>query len=226
MTEKELINKIKQLKQIKPQEDWVVFCKRQIFKEEDKVSIISLFHSVKFASQLFNKVKPAYLVSVVLMLLVVVITGFFFFQDKPKVLVQPELVEPAPAKEIILALKDLQTEMDGAVEKLRKLKKPQQILEARNIVIPTLETARDLIVEVERTEAKEESKTLAVRVDNLENTLKERTAVVAGNLIKFLETRTLTESQQEILNQAKKDYNQGNYHQALINMMLIQQMIE
>jgi hypothetical protein len=219
MTEKELINKIKQLKQIKPQKDWVVFCKGQILKKEDKSSIISVFQSLFSA-------KPLYVVSATAMLLIIVMTGFFVFKDRTvenEALVKPE---PAPDQEIVLALENLQIEMDKTIKTLKELKKPQQILEARNVIVPTIEMAREIVTEVEKKEINQDAKVLAVKIDELENTLDKSMAVLTKDLIKFLETRTFTEAQQKILEQAKNDYNQGNYHQALINAMLIQQMIK
>jgi hypothetical protein len=227
MNEKELINKIKQLKEIKPEKSWVIFCREQISKQKDQIPFVSLFHPVKFALQLFNRVKPAYVISTVVILLIVSITGFFFLKDRPienQILVE---LEPTSAKkEIVVALEDLQVEMDRTIKVLKEMKKPQEILKARNIILPTLETTKNLVFKMEEIEVKKEVMVLTTKMNELENTLNERTAVVVKDLIKFLETRMLTEVQQEILEQARKDYEQGNYHQALINAMLVKQIIK
>ena len=234
MTENELIKNLKQLKQIKPKQDWVVFSKTQILGQETESknpSIVSVFQT------LFK--KPAYATITVALLLVVGIAGFLFLIDKEKpaqiVEIPKEIVYDEPEKEIIVALGDLQKEIEQATQGLRKIEEPQKLLEARNVIVPFMENAREMIVEAEKLEKDTKIKNGQVlgtvininkSVDGLENTLDDMTAIQARQLIKYLETKTLTDIQQEILEKAKQAYQDGDYNVALINAMFVNQLRE
>jgi len=214
MTELELINKIKQLKQIKPEKDWVFFTKNQILGEETYRERVSVHFGL----------KPVFVAVTAVMLLFAGIAGFFYLTEKLNEIVEVP-AEPEPAKMIVLALEDLQKQVTQATEVLKKINGPQNVLEARNVIVPTIEAARKVIVEVEKIEAKEEGKVLAVKVNELESALDGAVAIQAKQMIQYLETRTLTETQQEILEKAKQGYEVGNYLDALINCLFINQLI-
>lgn len=224
MTDNQLINKIKQLKkEIKPEKNWVALCKSQILEQEGfKFPLISVFQNL-FQTRRF---LPVYTTVAVLMLLIVGIASFFILteQDRP--------VEVAQTPAIILALEGLQAEVNRATGVLEGLKEPQKVLEARNTVIPTIEMARNLIAEVEKLELeqgiKTDNKILAVKesLEGLESAQKLTEARSAKYLIEFLQTRTLTESQQELLTKAEQNYAEGNYIEALINAIFVQQVAE
>lgn len=225
MTDNQLINKIKQLKKIKPQNDWVVLCKSQILKQEEfKISFFSLFK------------QPAYIFSTAIMLLVIGLVGFFFLDlNREKVIEtieQQDKALPKPSQEIVLALEGLQKEIDKASETLKEIKEPQKVLEARNVVIPFIEATEKVVAELEKLELEEniktENKILAIRtsIEEFQNTQKLSEARSARYLIDFLKTRTLTESQQEILVKAEQNYAEGNYIEALINAIFVHQIAE
>lgn len=219
--EREFINKIRGLKQIKPNQDWVVFTKNQILGQEDTVSIFSILQTV------FQ--KPVFVVAATLMLLIAGIAGFFYLTEKPT-----EIAEAPTEPEIILALGDLQKEIEQATEGLRKIEEPQKILDARNVVVPTIEAVREVITETEKlekdTKINKDKQVLGIvinvneSINELENTLDEMTAILAESLIQDLETRTLTQVQQEILEKAKQAHAQGNYTEALVNSLFINQL--
>ena len=235
MTENELIKNLKQLKQIKPKQDWVVFSKTQILGQETESknpSIVSVFQT------LFK--KPAYATITVALLLVVGIAGFLFLIDKEKpaqiVEIPKEIVYDEPEKEIIVALGDLQKGIEQTTQGLRKIEEPQKLLEARNVIIPFIEDAREMIVEAEKlekdTKINKDKQVLGTvinvneSIDELESTADKMIAIEAKNLIQYLETRTLTEVQQEILEKAKQAYQDGDYNVALINAMFVNQLRE
>ena len=224
MTQDQFIKNLKQLKQIKPNQNWVVFNKTQILGQEEKT--FENFFSVLWR-------KPAYATIVAVILLAIGIAGFLLVETPEKVVVyQPkELVEPAVEKEIILALEGLQKEINELTEGLRKIEEPQKVLEARNVIVPTIEATRKLVVEVEKLEQEIEDKqdkilTVKTRVDGLENTLDERLAIITSRLIQDLKTKTLTDIQQEILEKAELAYQDGDYAGALIDAMHVRQNIE
>lgn len=232
MNEFELIYQLKQLKEIKPQKDWVVLCKNQILDKEDfseKFSIISIFQNLFF----IKKFKPVYIVSTGIMLLFIGAVSFFLLTGKEKPIEIAETpTKPESTKEIVLALGDLQKEIDQTIISLEEIKEPQRVLETRNVIVPFVQATKEVLAQLEKAELEQnvrtDNKVLAVKqsVENLESAQESTIAKLANNLIQFLKTRTLTETQQEVLKQAEQAYNEGNYHQALIDVMLVQQLIE
>ncbi len=224
MTENELINKIKKLKQIKPEKDWVVLTKNQILGQEQKqtISIFQILFQTK-------RLKPVFVMATVIILLFVGIAGFLHLAERPVIIVEIP-AEPLIAAEqveiITLALEKLQIEIDQTAVSLKKIEDPQKVLEARNVVVPAIVAAREIIVEVAKIETDEQRRVLTTRVNELEKTLEDVTAIQARYLIQDLKTRTLTELQKEILEKAKQTYQQGNYHKALINSMMVGQMLD
>ena len=279
MTDKELIKNLKQLKQIKPNQDWVAFSKSQILGQEAvEVSklradyLVSLFQKLALLfSNNSNKLKPAYAIITLLVLLIVGV-GFVLIEKETSVkMVEAPIIEPTDKeileknipekvivkteeqKEIVLVLKNLQAEMtqvteeiNQVTEEIKKIEGPQQALEVRNDVIPKLNAARNTLAEnrnivaekIKRTELESKEKQNIVlategifnetekiinETEKLSNNVNKK---IAGQLIKDLETRTLTEVQQEILEKAKIAYQNGDYHIALINAMHVRQNIE
>lgn len=226
LTENQLIQKIQELKQIKPDKDWVVLCKRRILPEssswQEQLSII--FGNLP---RLFLQPKPVLAVSITLILLV---AGLVFYLDRePTEIAQQLPAELEQAKMIVIALEELQTEVNQATKELKKIQEPQKVLEARNVVVPTIEAARNIIVETERLEQdirNKQDRILAVKtsIDELESALDEALAIQAKRLIQDLETKTLTETQKQVLEQAKTAYQKGDYNIALINAVFVTQL--
>ena len=226
LTENQLIQKIQELKQIKPDKDWVVLCKRRILPEssswQEQLSII--FGNLP---RLFLQPKPVLAVSITLILLV---AGLVFYLDRdPTEIAQQLPAELEQAKMIVIALEELQTEVNQATKELKKIQEPQRVLEARNVVVPTIEAARNIIVETERLEQdirNKQDRILAVKtsIDELESALDEALAIQAKRLIQDLETKTLTETQKQVLEQAKTAYQKGDYNIALINAVFVTQL--
>lgn len=229
MTENHFIQKIKELKQIKPDKDWAVLCKARILPKTPtwQEQCTTVFKNLP---NLFLQTKP---VLAILVLLILLGAGLIFYLDRePAEIDQWSLAEKEQARMVVLALEDLQTKINQATEELKKIQEPQKILEARNVVVPTIEAARDVIAEAKKLEPRIEKDTrkgsqiLAVKtnVDELESALDEMIAIQARYLIQDLETRILTEAQQEILEKAKQNYAQGDYIEALINCLFINQL--
>lgn len=221
MNDKALIKKIKLLKEIKPERKWVVLTKSQILGKEQRVEL----NPLSFLSFLF---KPTYAISAATMLLIIGLVGFFVIQDRSSVQVAET---PEPSQEMILALTGLREEINKATELLKITDQPQKILEVRNVVVPTIKVARNIISELEKAELEKNIVTnnelFAVRnsLDNLQDIQTSREAEIARNLIQDLRTRNLNQAQQEILDRAELAYTEGNYHQALIDAMLVAQII-
>lgn len=226
LTENQLIQKIQELKQIKPDKDWAVLCKRRILPESSswQEQLLIIFGNLP---RLFLQPKPVLAVSITLILLV---AGLVFYLDRdPTEIAQQLPAELEQAKMIVIALEELQTEVNQATKELKKIQEPQRVLEARNVVVPTIEAARNIIVETERLEQdirNKQDRILAVKtsIDELESALDEALAIQAKRLIQDLETKTLTETQKQVLEQAKTAYQKGDYNIALINAVFVTQL--
>ena len=222
MTQDQLIKNLKQLKQIKPNQDWVAFNKTQILGQEEKT--FENFFSVLWR-------KPAYATIATAMLLVVGIVGFLLVETTEKVVVyEPaELAEPKPEKEAIVALGYLQKEIDlvtEGIEKIGNIDDLEKLLVVNDTVMSITQAVEGVNVEIEKLEIIEENKEnkiLALRLsaDKLVNTTHKMTATEVAQLIKDLETRTLTEAEQDDLEQAKIAYQNGVYNTALTYIIQI-----
>jgi chaperonin cofactor prefoldin len=238
MTEKELITKIQELRQIKPRKEWVFLTKKEILGEESiertKVSWLEVFprmffqHKVAFAS---------------LVLIVVVITTFglsqnavpgdllfafkkatetaqtaFISQDEQlknrlelvnkRLEELTKIAEQNQVKKLSSAIEECQASMSQVVNKASTVRKPEE--------------ARKIVPEIKKMEGNLQNlKTYGVEINDAENTENIYKPVV-DVLIKDLETRTLTEEQQKLLTEAKETYEVGNYPDTLSILMQIQ----
>lgn len=238
MEDNQLINKIKQLKQIKPKEKWALLAKNQILEQEQELPEPVLKTELTSFFAFFRKPAFAFTAAITLVVLLIgAIAGFFYLGEgeqpaeivKTPAELEEQLARTEQAQAINLALREVQLEVVQATEFLKKIEEPQKILEARNAVVPTIEAVREVIVEAEKLEPgieDQENQILAVKtdIDKLENTLDEMTAIQASRLIQYWETRTLTEIQKQVLEQAKMDYQNGYYNIALINAIFVSQL--
>jgi chaperonin cofactor prefoldin len=238
MTEKELITKIQELRQIKPRKEWVFLTKREILGEETIET--TKFSWLEFFPRFLFQHKLAF---VSLVLIGVVITTFGLSQnavpgdllfslkkatekaqtafinkeEQPKVqlgLANKRLEELAKiaegnqVKKLVPAIEECQASMSQAVKIAGNIKKPEE--------------ARKLVPEIKKLEGNIQNlKTYGVEISDTENTENIYKSVV-DVLIKDLETRTLTEEQQKLLTEAKETQEAGDYPNTLSILMQIQ----
>ena len=233
MTQKELIFKIRELRQIKPREDWVSLTKSQILGEESRnQSVASIF-------QLFFRLKPGYIG----LAIVFVVFGAFGFTESslPGDLLYPvkKIVERSQA--VFVSEKGRsQASFELANKRLEELTKIAETNQVKKIA-PALEEYQATIAQVTKNLVKVTATTsdplvireLAERTQELEKNKEklEQTYGIAGLEIKEgsnpmkvlvewfvndLEKRTLwTEEQKELLNEMKELVEQGKYSEAL-----------
>ena len=238
MTEKELIGKIRELHQIKPNRNWVSLTKTQILgKEESKLdSIISVFH-VFF-------LKPAYAGLIV----VFVLFGLFGISQNslPGDLLYPikkiteksqaafvseeelpkynleiankrldelnQIAQTNQVKKLASAISEFQVNMSEAAKSLAEVKGGADV---EKIVAQTkkLEENKQKVEEVLATKIETE------KFDNALSQLVERE-------IKDLESRTLTEEQKLLFEEAKADFSAGDYNQALEKILILSYQVD
>ena len=234
--EKELIGKIRELRQIRPRKDWVVLTKSQIIGEEKKYTSLFLFP--------FLKLKPVYAGLIVVFILfglfgisqnslpgdplysIKRITEksqavFVSEDEKPKAQLEltnkrleelNKVAETNQVKNLSPAIEEYQASVSQAAENLKKIKEPEKAKEVV-AVIKKIEKNKQKVEEV-----------LATKIDEgKENgdSVQELYKTPAEVLIKDLETRTLSEEQQEILEEAKELYEAGDYSGALEKILIL-----
>jgi len=226
MTEKELISKLQELRQIKPNQDWAFSLKNRILAQEPT-------YKEKVSVSFFPFFKPAFATLVSIFVLV----GLFGFSQNslPGDLLYPvkKIVERGEAL-FVSEQEKPQVSLELAGKRLEELAKiaqtnqarklPQAITEfqssanqvAKNFSKPEEITTNPQAIQkiVELNKEKEiVEQTLATQIDTeeLDNTYKN----LAEYFIKDLSTRTLTEEQTEVLDQMKELVNQGKYSAAL-----------
>lgn len=242
MTEKELIAQLREFRQIKPNQDWVLLTKNNILEgtRRDRVSVsfgeilegirIILKHKYAFSSALF-------------ILILLGVFGFsqnslpgdslypikkmaensqaVFFSERGQIFRNFDLankrlndltkaVEQNSVRNLGPAINEFQTSVSKAVESLGQAEKNPQAI-------------KEIAVEVKKLEDKtKEVKSLGVEVGET-GQLQKALAQLVEEQIKDLEAKTLTEEDQKVLEQAKDSYAEGDYSQALEDILLLSQ---
>ncbi|XOA42587.1 MAG: DUF5667 domain-containing protein [Candidatus Nealsonbacteria bacterium] len=229
MTENQLIKKIKRLKAIKPRRNWVLLNKKQILGEERRIEIFPFF-------------RPVYAGLFCLLFL----AGLFEFSQNAlpgeplyylkKITERSQLIlsseEERPGLNLELVNKRLeelnQIAQNNEVRKLAPALKEYQasVFEAvKSLTKITATTSDSLVIKgiAEKTQKLEENKEILGTLLEIDEKLNPALLeVVAELLIKDMEKTFLTEEDEEILEQAKQDFENGNYSEALERILLNQ----
>jgi len=246
MTEKQLIAKIKQLREIKPSQNWVCFAKEQIlneksliYKKEDNFnfSFISFIKDLQRGERFVFQHKPAFAFLTVLLVLI----GVFGFAENSvpgnSLFILKKITEQSQS--IFVAEKNQpQRNFELANKRLDDLTKIAQensvanLAPAINEYQQTVSKAAESLAKAEKPDIKEISavikelekkeeavKSLGIEIGEKED-LKNVLADIVGLEISDLEEKSLTEEQKELLIKIKQDYEQENYSQALEDILL------
>lgn len=238
MTEKELIAKIKELQQIKPNEEWVVLVKTRILGEETKTDRLAWLSPLFF--------KPLLAGGFVIALLAVIFTASQ--SSLPGDLLYPLKKLTEKSQVLLVAPSDLpRYNLERANKRLEEINKivqakgtepakkiepvmnefQENISEAAKTLAKVQATSSDPTIikrVVEQTKRLEENKQkvekLGVKVGEttaLDNTLAN---LVLREIEKLKET-ALSETQEELFKDANRDYENGDYAQALEKILLL-----
>ena len=229
MTEKELIGKIRELRQIQPRKDWVSLTKIQILGNVEVrpqpfyfpyfkpafaglISVLVLFGVFSFAQ---NSLPGDILYS--LKKLTEKSQAVFVSKEElPKYNLEiankrldelTEIAQTNQVKKLASAISEFQVNMSEAAKSLAKVKGG---VDVEKIVAQTkkLEENKQKIEEVLATKIETE------KFDDALSQLVERE-------IKELESQTLTEEQKLLFEEAKSDFEAGNYSQALEKILIL-----
>jgi len=229
MEEKELIGKIRGLRQIKPNRDWVSLTKSQILGEEKKYTSLFLFPVLKL--------RPVYAGLIAVLILFGLIgfaknslPGDLLYPIK-KIAQKSRAVfvseEEKPAFQLKLANQRLEDLTKASTKNLAPTINEFQanISEAAKTISKIDATTSDPIVTkkiVEEAQKLKKNKQIAETLgvvtgetEELEEALIPYYKVEAERQIKDLESRTLTENQQKLLTEAKEYFEAGDYTSAL-----------
>ena len=229
MTEKELIGKIRELRQIQPSKDWVSLTKSQILGKEDKYNnLISVFQI------LFS--KPAYAGLVV----VFVLFGLFGFSQNslPGDLLYPIKKITERSQAVFVSEEELpKYNLEIANKRLEELNEIAQTNQVKKLA-PAISEFQANISEAAKSLAKvkgQDVEKIVAQTKKLEENTKKVEEVLATkilsqeteeSLISFYKTQaemlindlgnqTLTEEKEEILNQMKKLFEEEKYLETL-----------
>ena len=234
MTEFELIKKIRELKQIQPRKDWVVLTKKQILGEEEAQPGWRFVFSFSFRKLAWQSalglVVLVFLSSGVLATSKNSLPGDFLYPVKKTV----ENVKTKFTAEEEKSIRQLEL-VNNRLEDLAKTAQTRQgkdlPLAYKEVQETVSQAARTLLVETnpniskkvvaqaqkieEQKQAVEQLLMTQIETEELDNAVAPYYKTEAGREIDYWKTRTLTDDQKSVLEEAERLYEEGNYSQAL-----------
>ena len=244
MREKDLVRKLKVLKQVKPSDEWAVFVKHKILEEEcfGIEERENRFFGVLEKVRMILTLKPAFVLGV----LVFVFIGLFVFAQNSlpgdflfpfKKISEKSLMLSSQVDKSVYQLQIAQKRLDdllkvaqeNAVKNLSPAIKEYQ----KNVskLAKELEKEKDtkkvkeIVLEVKKLKEKEKRvKSYGIEIkenEDLQKAYIQQLTEKIQELLKDLKSRTLTERQQEILKEAQKDLDEKNYEDALLKLLSI-----
>lgn len=234
MNENQIIEKLKELKQIKPDSEWVSYTKTQIMGVEKKFTFASIINEIKREERFVLSHKLAFSVLTVFIAFIGVFgfaltstPGDSLFELK-KLTEKGQLFfvsqEDQPRYNLDLASKRLDdlTEIaeENKVENLQSAINEYQE-EKTNAVKSLIYSDNSYIIEeLTKLEAKENQvKSLGIEIGQNEE-LDSALAKIVKKEILEREEAGLTDEDLEVLNNIKFEYEQGNYSKALELLLL------
>ena len=235
MNDKELINQIQLLTQIKPRQDWVASVKTQILQDEiqPNVSVTQVF------SRMFLQLRPAF---VSLVVLVVIVGTFGIVQDSlPGDLLYSvkKVAEQGQAKFLVSEQDIVHYKLEMANKRLVELTKIAEVNQVKKLAPAIAEfqanvaeaadnliKAKDFNIKeivadtqkLEENKAKIEALGIVIgETKDFDNAMKQ----LVERELEGIEEQVLGESQDQALIQIRQDYEAGNYSQALEGILFL-----
>jgi len=243
MTEKELIGKIRKLRQIRPRKDWVLLTKTQILGEE----IAERGRTPVWA---FSQFRLSYRPVFISLLALIVLMGTFGFAQNslPGDILYPIKRITERSRAIFVSQEEqpeLQLELTN--KRLEELNQIAQTNQVKNLAPALSEfektkiTAKKEVVNLIKNKPKEEAIKVAkdiapkladlnekekkvyatLNIESTEESNQTAEKAVVEILIKDAENSTLTDEQKLLLEEAKVDFSAGNYSQALEKILIL-----
>jgi hypothetical protein len=238
MDEAQIVQKIQELKEIKPRKEWVVSTKSQILGEARQPIWRVFIPQPEF------RLQPALVIPFIILLLIGgSLLGLLKNSDHPVISLNPNFSVQNPEFYLNLAEAKLdevkkiaQEDQDEKIlqtiqETSVIIKKAAESLpvESKNAaetekIVKKVASINKKMREVQETlgtkVGEEEVKTLTEKTAQLlENSIENTTAKLVESLITATERSSLTEAQRELFEEAKIDYQEGRYQEALEKLL-------
>lgn len=239
LTEKEIIEKIKNWKEIKPDPDWVFLTKKRILAKKEK----NFWRFFYFPLPKSFQLKPGYISLVIIFILIGLfgitqnsLPGDFFYPIKKIAEKSQVFFVPSPEQQIEQNFESVSKRLEELEKIAQKnqtkklipgLKEYQESVEkvAQNLTKITASSSKPELIKkiAKETQKLEESKTKLEKTYGivLESPEEESnpTKILVEWLIKDLENKSLTKEQLLIYNQAKEDFENKDYNGALTKLL-------
>jgi len=236
MTEKDLIKKLQGMKEVKPSKDWVVLTKQRILEEQQEVKYSRFNEYIAvFKAVLYHKYAFASLVAVA----VVIGTFGFSLNSMPgdKLFTLKKITENSRAV-FVSEENQVRYDLNLVNKRLDDLTAIAESNSVRNLASAIEETQssaakaadslrevdEDIVAQVREIEEKTDKiKALGVEIGDSEKELNTALSKLVENQIQSLEEKSLTEEQEDKLEEIKADYEAENYSSALEKILLLSQ---
>lgn len=248
MNEKEIIEKLQLLREIKPEKEWVVATKERIVpqRRQSMWEVFSYFGSKVFQAEL----KPAFVMGVFLATIMsVALFGLLNINktQAPVISLNPNVNFNDPTQYLDLAEKKIQeikqiAQSDGDGRIIGILQDTQEAIEKAAKALPPKpenpEKTKEIVQKVAEInkKAQEIKQELGVEIDPstltskteemIKNGIEDTTQKLVSIQMQMLENASLTEKQQELFQEAKDLYNQGKYQEALEKILVLTNLSE
>lgn len=245
MEETKLINKLKELQQVRPNKDWVILAKSQILGGVKPVKNESIFGVLRFLPSLIYQRKLAYAFAV-LMFMMIGMFGFAqytmpgdmlfsvkkmteqgqtAFVSKENQLQNNFAIASRRLDDLTQVVKDNRTQnIEPAIKEFQA-----SILEVTKNLIDNIgqkgsQEIKDIAVQIKKMEDnKKQLQTLGVNLEDTRESkeLNSALAPLVQREIDDLEKTTLTEEQEKTTQTVKDLYTEGKYSDALEQILMI-----
>jgi hypothetical protein len=224
VTQEELIGKIRELRQIKPRKDWVLFTKSQILPQEQPVFTPFFIFKPVFAGVLFvfilfgllgtsQNSLPGDLLYPIKKITEKARVVFVSETEKPKANLElankrleeiNQIAQNNEVRKLVPAINEFQASILKVTENLTALKGAD---------------IKEIAKETQKLEEnKKKAESLGIEVGETEE-LESAYKILAEREIKNLEQNSLTETQEEVLKEAKEYFEKGDFATALIKIV-------
>lgn len=212
MTNQDLILQLKTLQSIQPDKKWAKQAKAHILNQPQPYQeTFSIWQGIRTRAFL---VAPAFIA--------VIIIGVFFYN------IDQNPQETASLELIASELKIAASNFLEAVDSLEKVQTPENAVEIKQKVFTAIESGQKVVATAKKiAEIPEQASPQVLAaitimegaLEDVEENYAAKQKQLAGQLIKDLKTRELTENQAIALEQAEKYYNDNNFAEALIKAL-------
>jgi hypothetical protein len=212
----EIVLKIKELKKIRADNGWVVATKSRILSRERADGFLSNLSWLK--SRTFVFIPSALIVCV----------GLFFLYNN-LIGLRSAVVSERALKGMAENLMTVQSGFLKVAAGLEKVDSPEQMAKIQKTVGATIKSGEGVVSSIKTivrdSNGRDKSDVLAAlagvegTVENIKGAYLKKQKELAGGLIDGLEGKMLSEEQASLLVTAKKDYDQGNFGDALLEAL-------